>query len=526
MTQTVFDNGMTAHVWAQQNQPQGRSNNGNFYFEGQNLFSYGTHYVVGYVLHPAPGQSMAPLYLVNGDSSSMTTSGKHKPAAYRAVPGRALTCANLTHIARELDSICYRYAWKEASRNEESGNRAPYLMCGYMPETITERRKGIKRIKAALLLDFPGQDVAESILAHLGARDAVKEAATLATKAAKQEASDKAAQAAKELNQNARAAKYYASKVTPQEAAQEVRDLLRESAESGSSYHAEQKEHEARESSREYYRAAKAAKAKGWTRIAKACRDRYNAARAELKSYDQQRARWQERAAIAAHVETIRQAPEHITLSHGQGDGSTESEMRRFEALARDHAALSDALLHVEASPYCAPRFSLDFQKAMGAAHHMATLYREKAGAIKQELQAERRAKWLAGEDSSTGHWHGNRLEDSEGGALLRAEQVERDDSGAITGGTLRTSWHATVPLAHAIRAFQFLKLCRESGKSWAANGRTIKVGHFRIDSVDTRGNFVAGCHRINWQEVSRLAALLGVAELESNDTALETRGA
>ena len=102
---------------------------------------------------------------------------------------------------------------------------------------------------------------------------------------------------------------------------------------------------------------------------------------------------------------------------------------------------------------------------------------------------------------------------------MLRARGVKRDDSGAIVGGTLETSQRAEVPLAHALRAFRFLKLCREKGKAWRANGKRIHVGHFAIDSVDARGNFVAGCHRIQWAEVARLAEALGVAELAPADT-------
>lgn len=42
MVKTVFDNAMVAHVWAQQSQESGRSNNGNFWFQGDTLYSYAT----------------------------------------------------------------------------------------------------------------------------------------------------------------------------------------------------------------------------------------------------------------------------------------------------------------------------------------------------------------------------------------------------------------------------------------------------------------------------------------------------
>lgn len=117
------------------------------------------------------------------------------------------------------------------------------------------------------------------------------------------------------------------------------------------------------------------------------------------------------------------------------------------------------------------------------------------------------------------------RFSDAKGGALVRAVGVERDDSGAIIGGSLQTSHGADVPLTHAVRAFRFLKLCRETGKAWDRNGRVIRVGHFTVDHVDADGSFKAGCHRINWPEVERLAVDLGVFDVAANSEALEDSG-
>jgi hypothetical protein len=73
-----------------------------------------------------------------------------------------------------------------------------------------------------------------------------------------------------------------------------------------------------------------------------------------------------------------------------------------------------------------------------------------------------------------------------------------------------------------AVKAFRFLKLCRDNGKAWRANGHILEVGHFRVDSVSAEGNFVAGCHRINWPEVAALAARLGLSDLAPADTTQE----
>ena len=44
---TVFSKDMVAHIWAQQNQYEGRTSSGNFYFTDKTLYSYGNHFIVG-----------------------------------------------------------------------------------------------------------------------------------------------------------------------------------------------------------------------------------------------------------------------------------------------------------------------------------------------------------------------------------------------------------------------------------------------------------------------------------------------
>lgn len=56
MVQTVFTNSMVAHVWAQRTHDQGRSHNGNFYFYGATIYSYGTHFPIAtFVERPRKG---------------------------------------------------------------------------------------------------------------------------------------------------------------------------------------------------------------------------------------------------------------------------------------------------------------------------------------------------------------------------------------------------------------------------------------------------------------------------------------
>lgn len=134
---------------------------------------------------------------------------------------------------------------------------------------------------------------------------------------------------------------------------------------------------------------------------------------------------------------------------------------------------------------------------------------REAAKERKAELAhlkgAEKIAAWRAGETVHLG-WGENRCAD--GGALLR-----------IKGTNLETSQGATVPMSHAIRVFQFAKLCRDSGQSWERNGRTLRVGHFQVDRVGADGSFAAGCHQIYWPEIEQAAIAAGVAGMAGQDT-------
>lgn len=64
---TVFTNSMVAHVWAQQNQDEGRSNNGQFYFRGRTIYSYRDSW-------PLAHFHESGLIILNTQSYSMTTS--------------------------------------------------------------------------------------------------------------------------------------------------------------------------------------------------------------------------------------------------------------------------------------------------------------------------------------------------------------------------------------------------------------------------------------------------------------------
>lgn len=66
---TVFNNSQLCHVWASQNQEHGRNSNGSLYFNGNTIFSYGSHYTLGKIIS-VNGERIV---LINNTSYSNTT---------------------------------------------------------------------------------------------------------------------------------------------------------------------------------------------------------------------------------------------------------------------------------------------------------------------------------------------------------------------------------------------------------------------------------------------------------------------
>jgi hypothetical protein len=166
-----------------------------------------------------------------------------------------------------------------------------------------------------------------------------------------------------------------------------------------------------------------------------------------------------------------------------------------------DIAAIREQREQRNADPAYQAKRELDRQKREARkAEREATAQAERA----EREQAEREA-WLAG----ARNWFRGR--DARGGALLR-----------VNGDTLETSQGASVPLDHAVKAFRFVKLCRDRGEGWKRNGHTIHVGHFHVDQIAANGDFHAGCHFITWDECERVARAIGIFDEAPSAEALE----
>lgn len=79
-----------------------------------------------------------------------------------------------------------------------------------------------------------------------------------------------------------------------------------------------------------------------------------------------------------------------------------------------------------------------------------------------------------------------------------------------VTDNEIETSRGAAFPVDHAKKAFAFVNALHDKKREWQSNGKTLKVGHYEIQSVDAKGNVKAGCHQIAWPEIERLAKDMG----------------
>lgn len=531
MTRTVFDNAECAHVWAQNAQETGRSGNGNFYFHGPALFSYGSHFLAGFIMPDG-------VALLNADSYSISTS-RHQSYARRAVSHR------VTHSVPSLSELGAALAYVARAQGEtrSSGVR------GWCHDMAAARRQ-VRAWAVDVLGGTRGRApeyIGDSALAYvLGAVGLGRSLAKVKREAAARIAKREAAELAERERQAENLARLWGG---PERAAALPGDLARiigGEIPNGFGYGAAPLD-VLGQLNREALRAQKWAKGRpGFARI----HARIRKARALVRqAIDKREAVESRRVAWATFKRGAPMLREALAILGGGAapdGGNVAGQVRDHARRVADLGTLDAgavlaacaqveamrALVKVEAAPTMtrALRAALEALRrdlaplaSKGAADLAADL--EAAQAVREaarlEKEREKREAWQRGESVGYAYFRTAR-----GGAYLRAVGVERDESGQVTGGTLETSQGARVPLAHALRVFRFLKWCRETGTPWARNGRTIRVGFYQVDSVEADGTFRAGCHLIEWPQVEALAHALGVADLAPDSTVAQAHAA
>ena len=85
-----------------------------------------------------------------------------------------------------------------------------------------------------------------------------------------------------------------------------------------------------------------------------------------------------------------------------------------------------------------------------------------------------------------------------------------------VEGTEVVTSMGARFPISHARRGLALVRMVRARGVEWVRNGHTLHLGHYAVDSVDVEGNVRAGCHRVLWVDIERIAEEIERAEVVS----------
>lgn len=126
---------------------------------------------------------------------------------------------------------------------------------------------------------------------------------------------------------------------------------------------------------------------------------------------------------------------------------------------------------------------------AKARAEKRERIAREKRGAQERAKQLDSYEAWKRGEEFEYG-FHAS--------LFPVAFRIEGDELVSTLG--------ARVPLRAAQIAYRFAMSKR--GHEWRENGETCPVGNYRLNAINEHG-IVAGCHRITWAELERLAPVL-----------------
>lgn len=480
----MFGNGKTSevhHHWANRVKPEGRRSDGRVYFHGSKFFSYGAHYVAAYLI-PAAHTAIkagAGIVFFNETKASPTTSGHVSAARSASRQYTQMGVPDLTSLVQYWPDDSARLA---AYLDENDHARAAIA------------RHAVKHIREL----SPSAGIALFLLSGETAPRAEKRYQDELAKARK--ADEKAAaDHARREHANALNRAKIAAAMSDREAlawAQDTGPYGRSDTDSVID--------RLKAAGAELRRVQIAAnkEKRGYVKTVQRLRELQKLIKARRAHLEKNRDLIALRARVRHAVTAIRDMVTPV-----QPEAVHPSVVRS----GRDGAAFLAGLCLVRP----ATRAKLSRLASMAsAALEMQARHDHRERMAKQAAAI---AAWQAGESNARPYG----ATDEKGGALLRAVNVQRDESGAITGGTLETSQGASVPLIHAIKAFRFVKLCRDAGRTWNRNGHSIRVGHYTLDSITPAGDFKAGCHSINWGQIERLARVLGVMDLPADDSAL-----
>lgn len=475
-----YSNQEVTHLWASGNKDSASSNHGNVYFTGRKLYNYGSHFMLGY--RAAPG-----VVFLNSDGYSISTS-KHK--GYASSASRHCTqfyVPKLQDFADFIDVVtAHRANPRKGADLKALRARVERKAGDFIAAHPTADRDGL-----AWLFEQAGVP-AERLALIARKVDRVK--------ARKLTADTKEAVATWRAN-----GRKFAE--------------MSSSAFAGTVNAIRHGENEYRAKAdlealgNDLRLAHKQANADGHNRRKAILWGRLSRVRAAVKAMESAGvSSYVNRGRLSRAVRAIAYVRElERILRDGTGVGANVPGPKAFESAA-SHVQLGLLVSGAHMPPATRERLESYLARLIAARDARAAVI----NAERFQAEQDAREAWISGESS-----YGRTLSDETGGALIRARDAEIDGC-AVVSGELETSHGARVPLAHAARIFAFVRRLREAGKAWEANpAAPVRVGHYSLDRVESSGSFVAGCHRINWGEIERLARELGLWDCAPD--ALET---
>lgn len=80
-----------------------------------------------------------------------------------------------------------------------------------------------------------------------------------------------------------------------------------------------------------------------------------------------------------------------------------------------------------------------------------------------------------------------------------------------VNGDNIETSKNANFPIEHAKKAFKLIRAVKEKGETWTNDNHEIRLGYYKIDKIDNKGNVTAGCHYVEWDQIELCAIELNI---------------
>ncbi len=453
---TVFDNAMVAHVWAQQDRPEGRSANGNFYFTGDTIYSYGGHFPI------ARFSRDKSIVWLTSRGYSVSTSGhvRYTRDALYGLQAAIIRVPDLGEFRESNINAAQREAIEEMLLRRAHDDPNPARAWdAFQRAAGTPRRK------------WPGHDGAVAALQKL---------------------------------ENQRAAKAKREKLT--DARKQIDAMMRFNW----GYHTPQIRNEETENPLSTYRAHDMARTCERARSLLASA-RYTLARAKTG------AKSDAKRVTLAGVDSKRLVRLRdvwlatvSAIENAQGESCDRLQIEQaLTNLAQGkkcdywyspgvgvNATTETEILGGRIRRALQIGFSVEDIQPLMAIMQGRQFYRETNNATRESIRVVLSRKhgkdfvtpeqWLDGE--GVNYY-------SADSTLLRRK-----------GDKLETSRGAECPFAHAVIAFSKAQDCRATGTTWQRNGQQIRVGHFNVDSIDAQGNLKAGCHTIEYSEMLRLA--------------------